>query len=275
MAIPLIAAYATVSAGIAAGGFIGGMMIAGGAMTAMGALSGDKDLSRWGGLLSLAGGVAGMANGSWATTADSAASASATADDAAMFSNIEYGGAAETAVSDAAFEAAFDAAAGTPGAAQTMGDDLGFMVADQAPVTAAPSTLATAPSSAPPTSATAPVTPTATAQAAAPTTIPVDPAAAQTTVPSAAGSEAVPGKFDGLLNSVKGFGDYIANPKNARVVQAGSGLLQAGLSAYGKQDEVRTQLKMQEDAQARARARLNASLVGLKMPVYQSAAKQG
>ena len=59
MAIPLLAAAGTAWAGAMAGGLIGGVMIAGGAMTAIGALTGNKNLMKWGGVLGLAGGVAG------------------------------------------------------------------------------------------------------------------------------------------------------------------------------------------------------------------------
>ena len=68
-AIPLIMAAGSVSAGVTAmaaattltGSILGGMMIAGGALVGIGAITGSAKLQKWGGILSLAGGVAGLA----------------------------------------------------------------------------------------------------------------------------------------------------------------------------------------------------------------------
>lgn len=69
--IPLVAAAGTAAAGYAAvtaGAYIvGGMMIAGAAMTAIGAISGNSKLTKYGSLLSLAGGLTGLATGAWET----------------------------------------------------------------------------------------------------------------------------------------------------------------------------------------------------------------
>lgn len=64
VAIPLIASFASVSAGVAAGiGTLSGFaMVAGGVLTGVGALTGKKDLMKIGGVLSLGGAVGGMAN---------------------------------------------------------------------------------------------------------------------------------------------------------------------------------------------------------------------
>ena len=59
-AVALIGAAASVSAGIAAGGLLGGMMIAGGVMTGLGTLTGNKKLTRIGAVLGLAGGIGSM-----------------------------------------------------------------------------------------------------------------------------------------------------------------------------------------------------------------------
>lgn len=73
-AVPLIGAAFTASAGmtaIAAGStLVGGLMVAGGAMTALGAVTGNKKLSMLGGVLGLAGGIGGMASGTWEKVAN-------------------------------------------------------------------------------------------------------------------------------------------------------------------------------------------------------------
>ena len=57
--------------------------------------------------------------------------------------------------------------------------------------------------------------------------------------------------------------------KNPKLTQAGAGLLTAGLSGYAQQQAVKDQMQAQEDAQARARKRLNDSIQGMAVPVYQ------
>jgi len=56
-AIAVFGAFASVSAGLAAGGLMGGLMIAGGVMSGLGAITGNKTLSSLGMLAGLAGGV--------------------------------------------------------------------------------------------------------------------------------------------------------------------------------------------------------------------------
>ena len=91
MALPLLAAAGSVGAGMAAVGgtmagfaaaslgtqLIAGAMIAGGVMTGLGAVTGNKKLQKWGGVLSLAGGIGGLATGAWASTASSVAEGAA------------------------------------------------------------------------------------------------------------------------------------------------------------------------------------------------------
>lgn len=70
-AIAVVAAGASMYAGYAAIGatvgsmLVGGAMMAGGALSLVGTLSGNEKLSKIGGLLSLAGGVGGLASGAW------------------------------------------------------------------------------------------------------------------------------------------------------------------------------------------------------------------
>ena len=115
MALPLIAAGLEIYGGVAAGGVLGGMMIAGGALSAVGTISGNKDLTMAGGVIGLAGGV-----GSLATSATSATSGMDLAGDAAAGSgnNITTAAQSFNGSSDAASVAqdiATQAAATTPG----------------------------------------------------------------------------------------------------------------------------------------------------------------
>lgn len=70
-AIALVAAIGTVSAGAALGGVLGGVMIAGGVMTGLGAITGNKTLMKIGAIASLGAGIgsmmglSGAANGAW------------------------------------------------------------------------------------------------------------------------------------------------------------------------------------------------------------------
>ena len=57
MAIPLVASAFSISAGLTAGGLLGGMMVAGGAIGGLGAITGNKKLMTLGSVLGLAGGV--------------------------------------------------------------------------------------------------------------------------------------------------------------------------------------------------------------------------
>lgn len=59
MAIPLVASAFSISAGLSAGGMLGGLMVAGGALGGLGAITGNKKLMTLGSILGLAGGVGG------------------------------------------------------------------------------------------------------------------------------------------------------------------------------------------------------------------------
>lgn len=121
-AIVFAAGALSASAGIAAGGIIGGMMLAGGALSMIGAVTGNKYATRYGGYLSLAGGVAQigskMAESLAAETAKSAMQegASSAATDALAQSAAPM---AETAATDVAATAATDTAASQAGQALT------------------------------------------------------------------------------------------------------------------------------------------------------------
>lgn len=243
-------AAGSVSAGVTAmaaattltGSIIGGMMIAGGALTAVGVLTGSSKLQKWGGVLSLAGGVAGLASGAWQTAAT------------------EIGNGAFLGEGVASGVPAWDAAAGgagLSGASSGIGAvaDLGAINEANQAVSGAIGAPASAPAG------------VAGNQAA------TNAMTAATAPPSAGGGgmlDSIKSGFSGVGDTVKsGFKWMGASPANARLTQAGAGLLQAGLGAYGQQEAVKEQIKMQEDAQARARQRLNDSVKGVRVPVYQ------
>lgn len=83
VAIPVIASFAAASSAVAAAGTLAAAMgtvsgflsIAGAALTGIGALTGEKDLQKIGGLMSLGGGLANMASAATTGGADAATSA--------------------------------------------------------------------------------------------------------------------------------------------------------------------------------------------------------
>ena len=249
-AIPLIAAAASVSVGVTALGAAGlagfatatlgtqlvaGAMIAGGVMTGVGALTGNAKLQKWGGVLSLAGGVGGLATGAWSSAAGEVANNAASAG----FGGAEYGMA----------EAAGEAAGGLAGSAGSAAGSLaqanaGALGTSDIGIGAASAGNGGAPMISTPTIA--------------------PPAAAS--VPAAAPASTVATNPTGMLKSAMTWAE-----KNPRLAQAGAGMLQAGLGAYGQQEALKTQIKLQEEAQARARQRLSDSVKGVQAPVYQRA----
>ena len=247
-----MAAYASVSAGLAIGAstVIGGMMIAGGVMTAVGALAGDKKVMQFGGLLSLAGGVANMAG--WSATAeqvagnanvgaDKFANTAATADSVAGATAPANAGGAEGAAAGA--QAAAPAAPGAP--------------AGPAP---APGTTATAEATAPKSS----LIPGADTDPLQLTPKFSMPDALNKSTPSLAPAVQAPSAIANGMEWAK------ANP---RMVQAGTGMLSSVANYYGQQDAIKEQLRLQEEARQRSRDRMNASVTGLRMPTIPQPAR--
>ena len=277
MLIPLIAAGAGVAAGMAAGGLIGGVMIAGAAMSAIGAISGNKRLSQFGAVLGLAGGVAGLASGAWSAAADTVAS------QAAQEGAVAFEHSAASYGSDAL------GAGGVTGAAA--GGDAALSQANMAAMDPSASAGATAGGMSPNGLDTSdigigavntgglqtPPVPGATP----PTTVNiVNGGGNQGTAPAiqANGQSATqPGMLQTFKDGAGSIGDSLksgvkwatANPENARITQAGAGLLSAGFGYVGQQEAVKTKIQMEEAAQARARARLNDSVKGVRVPTYQ------
>jgi hypothetical protein len=257
-AIPLIAAAGTAAAGVAAvtagSAIIGGMMIAGAAMTAVGTLTGNKNLTKWGGLVSLAGGVSGLATGAWETAAGSLAQE--TAKEGAIA--FEHGAGAYTG----------EAAASASG---SFGNTMSAVTQANAGLESLPAGVSPSASLMPSQQA------GAAASAASPTSGAVSAYSTPQGIANAVGNPAVASNGGGILSGIRdgvsGVGDTIKSgmawaEKNPRLAQAGAGILSGAMGAIGQQEAIKTQIKLQEDANARARQRLNDSVKGLTVPVY-------
>ena len=258
-AVALIGAVASVSAGVAAGGLLGGMMIAGGVMTGLGTLTGNKKLTRIGAVLGLAGGI-----GSMISNASSAASTAASVggegvsmgsaagnagSNAAEFGMAELGNVADTAgvvVNPIAPSGIVAQEIGAP-----MGN--GAFLGETADLAAAGQ-----PGSASQTAALSPQT------AAAREAIGQQSAAVGQTGPTINGAQTVAASnpLGEAASKLQGWGKdafgFVTDPKNANLVKAGSGRVQGAMGAYSRQAELDAQLA-QREAQ---RQRFNRSIIG-------------
>ena len=271
MALPLLAAAGTAMAGYAAATavgatlasqVIGGVMIAGAAMTAVGAVTGNQRLMQIGGIASLAGGVAGLASGAWEATASTPAEQAAK-EGAVAFEHGAgaYAGAAEAssssigALSASEFAGLQNPAYGVAAAGQDVA----------APVAAG----SVAPGAAIPTAATTPgAAVTGVTGVPNPAATVPNPSAALTKPAIAVNGGGSVGS--GVLDSVKSAIKWAtATPENARLAQGGLGILSSGLSAYGQQEAIKEQMALQEAQRQRQIDRLNESVKGVRaMPVY-------
>lgn len=148
--IPVFVAVGTAAgASAAAAAVVGGLIVSGTAMSIVGAVTGNKDLSRFGAVLSLAGGIGGLASGAWGSAASSVAASSSAASGAVDTSALTLANAA--APSATSFGAAsYDFGTGVSGismAAPAASSADGLILANSAPaaptaaaVTAAPTT---------------------------------------------------------------------------------------------------------------------------------------
>lgn len=274
MAIPLIAAAGTAMAGYAAvtavgatlaAQVIGGVMIAGAAMTAVGAVTGNQRLMQIGGIASLAGGVAGLATGAWEATASTLAEQAAK-EGAVAFEHGAgaYAGAAEAAsggtgaLSASEFAGLQNPAYGAAAAGQEFAAPVAQAAAGPVSPGAAVPTAATTPGAAV-TGVTGVPNPAATVP---------NPSAALTKPAIAVNGGG--GVGSGVLDSVKSAIKWAGStPENARLVQGGLGILSSGLSAYGQQEAIKEQMALQEAQRQRQIDRLNESVKGVRaMPVY-------
>ena len=271
-AVALIGAVGSVGAGMAAVGgtmagfaaaglgtqLIAGAMIAGGVMTGLGAVTGNKKLQKWGGILSIAGGVAGLASGAWSSAAGSIAEQSAESVAREGFQGLEYG----RNVGEAAGAAAGGLADASAGMLQA---NLGVTDIGVGAASAGGAVPGIAPVAAP-----------VVTGSATPTTVNLVNAGGTTaTAPGLQGVvDVAKEKLSGLTANSEVGGGMLSKSmswmeKNPRLTQAGAGLLTAGLSAYGQSEAIKEQMRMQEEQQARARKRLSDSVQGVTVPVYQ------
>ena len=271
-AAALIGAVGSVGAGMAAVGgtmagfaaaslgtqLIAGAMIGGGVLAGLGAVTGNKKLQKWGGILSIAGGVAGLASGAWSSAAGSIAEQSAESVAREGFQGLEYG----RNVGEAAGAAAGGLADASAGMLQAnLGvTDIGVGAASAGG--AVPGI--------------APAVPPVVTGSATPTTVNLVNAGGTTaTAPGLQGVvDVAKEKLSGLTANSEVGGGMLSKSmswmkENPRLTQAGAGLLTAGLSAYGQQEAIKEQMRMQEEQQARARKRLSDSVQGVTVPVYQ------
>lgn len=260
-AVALVGAVGSVGAGMAAVGgtmagfaaaslgtqLIAGAMIGGGVLAGLGAVTGNKKLQKWGGILSIAGGVAGLASGAWSSAAETVAEQSARE----SFRAAELGA-----------QAAGDAAGAALGG---LGNTANGMLQANLGVTDIGIGGASAGGAVPP--------------MAGGTTIPTT-----VNLVNGGGTTATASGMQGMVDVAKQkVGDMLPSTgnngmlssamnwmeKNPKLTQAGAGLLQAGLGAYGQQEAIKEQMRMQDEQQARARKRLSDSVQGVTVPVYQ------
>ena len=237
---------------------IAGAMIGGGVLAGLGAVTGNKKLQKWGGILSIAGGVAGLASEAWSSAAGSIAEQSAESVAREGFQGLEYG----RNVGEAAGAAAGGLADASAGMLQA---NLGVTDIGVGAASAGGAVPGIAPVAAP-----------VVTGSATPTTVNLVNAGGTTaTAPGLQGVvDVAKEELSGLTANSEVGGGMLSKSmswmeKNPRLTQAGAGLLTAGLSAYGQQEAIKEQMRMQEEQQARARKRLSDSVQGVTVPVYQ------
>lgn len=221
--IAVVGAVSAVSAGVAAIGagslLVGGAMIAGGVMTGLGVLTGSEKLQKFGGLLSLAGGVAGLASGAWEKTAAEVAKAASPTQALGQTANV-------TPIAEGA--AAADASSAFAGASPTNG--FGVNGVPSGPAAEAASTSLQNP-------------------------LRVQEMAAGVAQPAASSSGG------GIINAARKGWDFVTDPKNAKAVEVGSGIVSGALkyafpSALDKAKIAQMQYEQLQ------RDRLNSSIMG-------------
>ena len=259
-AVALIGAAASVSAGIAAGGLLGGMMIAGGVMTGLGTITGNKKLARIGAVLGLAGGI-----GTMISNASNAAGAAASAggegvsmgtaagnagSNAAELGIAEFGNVADTAgvvVNPIAPSGIVAQEIGAPMGNGAFLGEYGDLASAGAPTAATESASLVTPQAA--------ATQQQIAQQSATTGITGSSINGSQTVSASNPLGEAASKLQGWGKDAWGF---ITDPKNAQMVKAGSGLVQGAMGAYSQQSMIDQQLAAREAE----RQRFNRSIVG-------------
>lgn len=238
--IGIVAAVGSVAAGasaLAAGSLlVGGAMIAGGVMTGLGVLTGSAKLQKYGGLLSLAGGIGGLATNAWEKAAEGVAKEAST-QTLGQTENL-------TPVVDGAGSSAATEAAASSNVPAAAAPDVGYMGPGSSGAGAGTDALLTE----------------GAGPAALQNPLRVQEAAAGVANPGAAPAG------NGLVNAARKGWDYITDPKNAKTVEIGSGIVSGALkyafpSALDKAQIARLQYEQMQ------RDRLNASVTGVANPV--------
>ena len=258
-AIALVGAAASISAGVAAGGLLGGMMIAGGVMTGLGTLTGNKKLARIGAIVGLAGGI-----GTMVSNAGNAAGAAASAGGEGVSMGTAAGNAGSNAaelgmaelgnVTDTA-GVVVNPIAPSGIVAQEIGAPMGngAFLGEYGDLASGAPAAATEPASL--------LTPQA---AATQQQISQQSATTGITGPSINGSQTVAASnpLGEAASKLQGWGKdawgFISDPKNAQMVKAGSGLVQGAMGAYSQQSMIDQQLAAREAE----RQRFNRSIIG-------------
>jgi hypothetical protein len=255
-AIVLVGAYASVTAGIAAGGLLGGMMIAGGVMTGLGTVTKNPKLTKIGAILSLAGGVGSAiskagaagaaASGAEAASSGAAASSSAAASpviDATASTATQVGaGAAATPVTTAAIDGGMSLA---PAASQTQPFSINSAIGAQ--TTAPQMSLATS-------------TPALNASSIA-----QEAALAAKSSTMGQSTATFGDAMKTLGDGARGAWKFIKDKENAELIKAGSGLVGGAMKSYNEQDMMREKLRQEEEG----RRRFNQSIIN--QPIYRRA----
>jgi hypothetical protein len=271
MAIPLIAAYGAVSAGIAAGAatLVGGMMIAGGVLGAIGAVTGNQKLQMFGGALSLVGGVANLASAATSQTASGLANVAAEQATAGTES-IAAEGLGQTAASTAAAPVADGAVDALTESAAT-----GSVVADGGG--GAASEMAGAPASV--AGGEAPVAASAVQQTPQ---ISASPLAGAPVEQATAGTEYLPqtngaggsGLISGSSTQPSLLDKFASATKNnPELTKAASGLISGAANAYGQQQQVqalRDSETQRENYLDKLRQRYSDSVRNLQIPTFST-----
>lgn len=260
-AVALVGAASSVMTGLAAveagSMLVGGLMIAGGVTAGLGTLTGDKTLTSMGSVLGLAGGVAGLASGSWSTAATDLAQSSA-----------------EQIPVDAATQAATSGAVPDVVTTPTPGDlGSGSWAPPNDPTTYQPLQGVASPANplmAPPGNANLPAAPSLNQ---APTA--AAPAAgdlgAPTPVSNTPGGIAAPPAPEGLISKwFKPVGEFIKNKDNAELLKVGGGLVAAGMKAYSDQALLDQQYQKQLAYRRQMQESYTNSMRGVTLPSARS-----
>jgi hypothetical protein len=290
VAIAVVSAVASVSAGVAAvsagSALVGGLMIAGGIASGLGAITGNKTLQQIGMVAGLAGGVAGFASGAW---------------DSAATDLVKYAGSSTDATAGNyvnAMDAASDAA-GAPGTVAgsavdtastasrlaTDGLDTKGVVSSNAPNLAQDAATESGLRDALGASAPEVNAPTSVEQmtATANANDPFASSAAPSDSAFAAGGDRVSDKFTStrvfdqttqtsgsgsLWETMKKLPGWIE--KNKETAKLASGLVGGAMKSYGDQAALKSRYALEDEYRQKQQQRYSQSIIGLHMPTYQA-----